>query len=63
MPREGDASVCLRCGHPHLLKQGKWAGITDDELIDLPLDAKKEISRMQWLVKEFNQWKKEQGNG
>jgi DNA-directed RNA polymerase subunit RPC12/RpoP len=61
VPKEGDASVCLHCGHPHLLKQGKWVGITDDELIDLSLNEKKEISRMQEVVKQFNQWKKEQG--
>jgi hypothetical protein len=58
VPEEGDASVCIRCGHPHLLKAGRWAGITDDELIGLSLEDKKVISHMQVLVRDFNRWRK-----
>jgi NMD protein affecting ribosome stability and mRNA decay len=57
VPSEGDVSVCLRCGYPHLLKQGQWVGITDNELISLSLEEKRAVSYMQLMVREFNKRK------
>jgi hypothetical protein len=32
----------------------RWLPLTDDELIDLPLDVKKDVSHTQQAIREFH---------
>jgi hypothetical protein len=57
-PREGDISLCFGCAELHVRHAGRWCRITDDELIDLPLDHKKYLSALQASVRQFHkQWR------
>lgn len=54
LPDEGDLSVCLRCAEPYVLESHRWRPLTDDELMAMSLDQKKEISRVQNLIRQFH---------
>src|SRR5580765_7960368 len=48
VPKPGDLTLCLYCAELYVLDPNRlWRPITDDELIDLPLDDKKQISALQ----------------
>jgi hypothetical protein len=60
-PKPGDVTLCLHCAEPYVLDDSgrRWRPITDDELIGLPLNDKKQISALQIRLREFHkQWRK-----
>ena len=59
VPKQGDISVCLDCAEAMTLDDGAWRQLTDDELIDMELEDKKVLARMQILVREFIKHQKE----
>ena len=59
VPKDGDVSVCLACAEVMILDDGTWRRITDDELIEMPLEDKKILSGMQQLVREFIRYRRE----
>ena len=54
VPAEGDLSVCTDCAELHILHDNRWRPLTDDELIELPLEDKKHASAVQKAIREFN---------
>jgi hypothetical protein len=54
LPAEGDLSVCLQCAAPYLLESHKWRPLTDDELIEMSLEHKRVLSRVQNLVRKYH---------
>ena len=53
-PGEGDLCLCLDCAEPYILHSGKFVPITDDELIDMPADMKKEMSEAQVAIRKLH---------
>jgi hypothetical protein len=58
LPREGDLTCCLQCAELYILHGIRWLPISDDELIDLPLDLKKNISHVQQQIRKFHKQRK-----
>jgi hypothetical protein len=57
-PKRGDVTLCLHCAEIYVMHDRGWQPITDDELIDMPLEQKKEISRVQTTLRSFiKSWK------
>ena len=54
LPKEGDVACCMRCAEPWLLESHVWRKLTDEELMALSLDDKKQISTVQILIRKFN---------
>lgn len=54
LPDEGDIALCIRCAEMHILDNRRWRSLTDDELIDLPLDDKQRISEVQLSIRARN---------
>lgn len=54
LPEEGDLACCLRCAEPYLLESHRWRPLTDEELMAMSLDDKKQISTVQTLIRQFN---------
>lgn len=54
LPGEGDLALCLDCAEPHILHGGKFMQLTDDELIDMPFEMKKEMSEAQVAIRKMH---------
>ena len=54
LPGEGDLALCLDCAEPHILHDGKFVPLTDDELIDMPADQKKPMSDAQVAIRKMH---------
>jgi hypothetical protein len=55
VPAEGDVAVCINCAEPHTLAGGTWRALTDDELIDMTLEEKQALSRVQQTIRRLNE--------
>lgn len=58
VPEENDVTVCIDCTEPHIMHGGKFVELTDDELIDMPLEQKQQMSKVQLAIREFHQQNK-----
>jgi hypothetical protein len=53
LPDEGDIALCIHCAEPHILEGHKWRVVTDDELLDMSLEDKQQIARVQTAIRSF----------
>lgn len=51
---DGDIAVCLRCAEVYTLHGTKFEPITDDELIELPLEVKEKLSLIQLAIRNID---------
>jgi hypothetical protein len=56
-PKENDLTLCFYCTELHVMHNGKFVAMTDDELIGIPLDQKRVLSALQLKLRQF--WKEE----
>ncbi len=50
-PKEGDASMCIKCGTMHTRHDDKWVLMTPDELEEFDDETRALITRMQAMRK------------
>lgn len=52
-PQEGDASICLYCGHLQIFDNNKFRNPTDEDLEDMDLVALSRVTKFTKLYKEI----------
>ena len=58
VPKEGDISVCVACAEPYKLYGDCWVPLSDDELISLTLEEKRDLSRLQLALRKWHRRRK-----
>jgi hypothetical protein len=46
-PDDGDYSICIRCGEPHIRYGGAWRKVTPAELADMHPDNRRQVTILQ----------------
>jgi hypothetical protein len=47
VPKQGDLSICLNCGHPYTLDGGRWRSLTKAELAALKPEERRQLTMAQ----------------
>lgn len=58
VPKEGDLSVCVACAEPYHLVGESWVVLDDDDLINLTLKEKQDLSRLQLALRKWHRSRK-----